>query len=200
MINTIGTILLIILFFFLGHITQAFKKLIGLITKLGLKFLSLFGIKIKKREKHLKQSKEFRDTYKEIKIVKLSKKNIKQKSSIDYLWLGILIVAGLLVFINFKFIGNGVNLITDWIYNLTNGFFGFIKTPADMNTFYTAALFSVLSFSLSKLLARWKETKQKRKEAKEMKLKMKALELMDSKELVDEAKKKDEKNRKRLEK
>lgn len=198
MINTIGTILLIILFFFLGHITQAFKKLIGLITKLGLKFLNLFGIKIKKREKHLKQSKEFRDTYKEIKIVKLSKKNLKQKSSIDYLWLGILIVAGLLVFINFKFIGGGKNLITDWIYDWTNGFFGFIKAPADMNTFYTAALFSVLSFSLSKLLARWKETKQKRKEAKELKIKKKAIELMSSKELVDEAKKKDIKKEEEL--
>ena len=57
MINTIGTILLIILFFFLGHITQAFKKLIGLITKLGLKFLSRFGIKIKKREKHFAKKK-----------------------------------------------------------------------------------------------------------------------------------------------
>lgn len=199
MINTIGTILLIILFFFLGHITQAFKKLIGLITKLGLKFLNLFGIKIKKREKHLKQSKEFRDTYKEIKIVKLSKKNLKQKSSIDYLWLGILIVAGLLVFINFKFIGGGgKNLITDWIYDWTNGFFGFIKAPADMNTFYTAALFSVLSFSLSKLLTRWKETKQKRKEAKELKIKKKAIELMSSKELVDEAKKKDIKKEEEL--
>ena len=67
-----------------------------------------------------------------------------------------------------------------------------------MNTFYTAALFSVLSFSLSKLLTRWKETKQKRKEAKELKIKKKAIELMSSKELVDEAKKKDIKKEEEL--
>ena len=83
MVNFIVSSLLILLFFLLGHITQAFKKLIGLITKFCLKFLNLFGIKIKKREKHLKQSEDFKQTYKEIRIVKLSKKNIKQKSSID---------------------------------------------------------------------------------------------------------------------
>lgn len=68
-----------------------------------------------------------------------------------------------------------------------------------MNTFYTATLFSVLSFSLSKVMARWKETKQQRIEHKNAKKKIEAIKLMTSKELLDEAKKKDEQNRKELE-
>ena len=73
-----------------------------------------------------------------------------------------------------------------------------VKSATDMNTLYTATLFSALSFSATKLLQRWKETKQQRIEKKELKLKIKALELMDSKELLEQAKKKDEKRRKEL--
>lgn len=83
MISIISTTLLIIVFILFGHIIQAIKKAIGLITSTLLKILSIFGIRLKKKEKHLKVSDEFRQTYKEIKVVKLSKKNIKQQSSID---------------------------------------------------------------------------------------------------------------------
>lgn len=198
MISAISSVLLIILFFFLGHVTQAFKKLIGLLTKIGLKFLSFFGIKIKKKEKHLKQSNEFKETYKEIRMVKLSKKNIKQKSSIDWAFLILFVIAGILVIINLNSITG--NAITNWMWNITNGVWGLIKTQADMNTFYTALLFSVLSFSASRLLSRWKETKQQRKEHKEAMLKLKALKVMDSKELIDAAKEKSEEKYKELKK
>lgn len=83
MISTLTTLLLILLFFLLGHITQAFKKLVGLITKLSLNILNFFGIKISKKQKSLKMSNEFKETYKEIRRVKLSKNNTKLKSSID---------------------------------------------------------------------------------------------------------------------
>lgn len=83
MISIISTTLLIVVFILFGHIIQAIKKAIGLITSTLLKILSIFGIRLRKKEKHLKVSDEFRQTYKEIKIVKLSKKNIKQQSSID---------------------------------------------------------------------------------------------------------------------
>ena len=83
MISIISTTLLIVVFILFGHIIQAIKKAIGLITSTLLKILSIFGIRVRKKEKHLKVSDEFRQTYKEIKIVKLSKKNIKQQSSID---------------------------------------------------------------------------------------------------------------------
>lgn len=194
MVNAIVTVVLVILFFLLGHIVQAFKKLLGLITSLFLKFLNLFGIKIAKHEKHLKQSKLFEQTYKEIKIVKLSKKNIKQKSSIDFVGLAILIIAGLLVLINFKSVSG--NAISNWLFSIQPILL--IKTAVDMNTFFTATLFSVLTFAINKILSRWKETKQQRIEAKNLKIKNKALSIMDSKELVDNAKKKDEDKYKEL--
>lgn len=67
-----------------------------------------------------------------------------------------------------------------------------------MNTFYTATLFSVLSFSATKVLARWKETKQQRIENKQALLKLRATKLMTSKELLDEINKKNEEKYKEL--
>ena len=74
-----------------------------------------------------------------------------------------------------------------------------ILTPESMNTYYTAVLFSIMSFSISRIINRWKETKQQKIEAKNAKIKKLAIDLMDSKELVDQAKKKDENKRKELE-
>ena len=76
--------------------------------------------------------------------------------------------------------------------------FGFIKSATDMNTLYTATLFSAISFSLTKLVGRWKETKQQRIENKQAMLKLKAMKVMSSKELLDNAKKKDEEKYKEL--
>ena len=67
-----------------------------------------------------------------------------------------------------------------------------------MNTLYTATFFSILSFSASKILQRWKETKQNRIERKQEKIKLQAGEIMSTKELLDEAKKKDEQAKKDL--
>ena len=192
MVNALVTLLLVVLFFFLGHITQAIKKLLGLVTSLLLKILNLFGITIKKREKHVKVSTDFKLVYKDIKHVNLSKKNIKQQSSIDWASFGVLVVVGLLVVLNM-----GGNVISNWLFSIQP--FPMVKTAVDMNTFYTATLFSVLSFSLNNVLRRWKETKQQRQENKIAKIKAKAIENMDTKELLDEAKKKDEQNRKELE-
>lgn len=191
MIKIIMTILLVILFIFTGKIIQGLKKLIGLITSNLMKLLSLFGIKIK-QEKSLKVSDEFKKTYKDIRIVKLSNKNLKKVSSIDWVWFSVFIVAGLLVLLNMKFIW-GTNPISNWIFSIIKNL-KFVKTEVDMNTLYTATLFSVLSFSASKVLQRWKETKQIRIEHKESKIKEQALLLMDSKELLEEAKKKDQEN------
>lgn len=189
MVNTIVTILLIILFFFLGHITQAFKKIISLFTNLCLKILNIFGIKITKKERKQKLSEDFKNAYKDIKTVKISRKNIKQKHSIDFLSLTVLIIATILVIVNLASVSG--NTISDWIFSWIKDI-KIIKTPEDMNTFYTAFLFSIISFSISRLISRWKETKQQRLEAKNEKLKKKAVELMSSKELVEQAKKKDE--------
>lgn len=190
MVGIIFTAILITLFFSFGFFTQAFKKLVGLLTKIFLRVLSFLGIKIQTKEKCLKVSNEFKDTYKEIKKVKLSKKNLKEVSSIDWISLAILVVAGLLVLINMAFISD--NAISNWLWELQP--MKLMKTPTDMNTFYTATLFSVLSFSVSKILSRWKETKENRIEKKNNKLKEKAIKLMSSKEMLDNAKKKDKEN------
>ena len=199
MINTLVTILCVIVFFLFGQITQAFKKLLGLLTKIFLKILSVFGIKIETKEKHLRQSQEFRETYKDIKVVKLSKKNIRQKSSMDYVGLSMLLIAIILFIINLDSVSG--NVISNWLYSWLSNvpvlklMFASKETT---NTFYTATLFSVISFSISRLVYRWKETKQQRIEAKQAKIKLQAIELMDSKELVEAAKKKDEEKEKEL--
>ena len=83
MIKIIITLLLVCLFFFSGQLIQAVKKLLALLVSNILKLLAFFGIKINKREKKVQVSQQFKETYKDIKIVKLSKKNLKQVSSID---------------------------------------------------------------------------------------------------------------------
>lgn len=197
MIQIITTILLALTLISFGQITQALKKLVGMITKNFLKLINAFGIKIETKEQGVKVSQEFKDTYKDIRKVKLSKKNIKQKSSIDWKYFVLLLVGLILVGVNFAAVSG--NAISNWVFT-TISWTKLVKTPTDMNTMYTAVMFSIISFSFSKLMFRWKETKQQRIESKQAKIKMEALGYMSSKELLDNAKKKDEEKRKELEK
>lgn len=197
MIQIITTILLALTLISFGQITQALKKLVGMITKNFLKLINAFGIKIETKEQGVKVSQEFKDTYKDIRKVKLSKKNIKQKSSIDWKYFVLLLVSLILVGVNFAAVSG--NAISNWVFT-TISWTKLVKTPTDMNTMYTAVMFSIISFSFSKLMFRWKETKQQRIESKQAKIKMEALGYMSSKELLDNAKKKDEEKRKELEK
>ena len=197
MIQIITTILLAFTLISFGQITQALKKLVGMITKNFLKLINAFGIKIERKEHSVKVSQEFKDTYKDIRKVKLSKKNIKQKSSIDWKYFVLLLVSLILVGVNFAAVSG--NAISNWVFT-TISWTKLVKTPTDMNTMYTAVMFSIISFSFSKLMFRWKETKQQRIESKQAKIKMEALGYMSSKELLDNAKKKDEEKRKELEK
>ena len=190
-VNIIVSSILVALFFILGNGTQAIKKILTVLTNICLKILSVFGIKINRKEKQVKVSEEFKKSYGDIRIVKLSKKNIKQKSSIDWFYLIVFLIAVVLVVVNLKWVTG--NAISNWIYSWLH-----IMDEVSINTFYTAILFSIISFSLSKLLQRWKETKQQRVERKQALMKLKAVKLMSSKELLDEAKKKDEKKYKEL--
>lgn len=187
MIKVITTLILALVLFVPGNIIPAIKKLINVFTSCLFKLLSIFGLKIHKYEHHVKVSDEFKATYKGIRTVKLSKKNIKQVSYIDWPWFAALSVACVLFLINFLTSG----CISNWLFSITDGLI-FIKSANDMNTIFTAALFSTMSFSLSRLLIRWKETKQQRVEHKQLKIKKKALSYMSSKELLDNAKKKDQ--------
>ena len=195
MISFITTTLMIVTLFLSGYIIQGLKKLTSFIIKLLLKIISFFGIKLSSKEKSFQVSDEFKQTYKGIKIVKLSNKNIKQKSSIDWLNLGLFLASLTLIICNLAVISG--NAISNWLFTLIKNF-KIIKTTTDMNTMFTAAVFSTLSFSATKLFQRWKETKPDRKERKEMELKLKALDLMSSKELLDSARKKDQQNKQNL--
>ena len=192
------TSLLVGTLFSFGYLLQALKKLIGLISKITLNLLSSFGINLLEREKKIIISEEFKNTYKDIKVVKMSNKNLKNKSSIDWWAFGLILLAGLLILLNMKgvFVADH-NVISDWLYGLIKNF-KIIKSEIDMNTMYTAAMFSTLSFSVSRLLARWKAMKPQRLERREYKLKQRALELMTTKELLDSAKKKDNDNKDKL--
>lgn len=192
MINTLVTLLCVVVFFLLGQITQAFKKLLSLVTKLFLKIFNLFGIKWSQKEKHIRLSNDFKETYKDIKVVKLSKKNIKQQSSIDWVGLVVLIITILLFIINIKDISG--NIISNWLYSLLSEIpvikIMFSSAEAT-NTLFIAVSFSIISYCACRIKYRWKETKQQRKEAREARIKCKAIELMDSKDLLDAAKIKD---------
>lgn len=190
-ISTIVTLLLIGTLFSFGYLLQALKKFISLLFKLILQILSFFGVKIFEKEKQVKLSPEFKAVYKDIRVMKLSNKNLKERSSIDWPAVILLLVAGLLVFLNMKgvFVAEH-NVISDWMFRAIKNF-RIVKSETDMNTLYTAAMFSTLSFAFSKIVNRWKETKLNREEKKKLKLKQKALELLSTKELLDYAKKKD---------
>ena len=56
---------------------------------------------------------------------------------------------------------------------------------------FTASLFSVVTFSVSKLINQWKETKKDRKARREVKKQRKILKNISSKDLIDIAKAKD---------
>lgn len=60
-----------------------------------------------------------------------------------------------------------------------------------MDTTFVATMFSVISFSLAKLVSQWKETKKYRQAKRDMKKKRKVISNMSSKELLDAAKQKD---------
>lgn len=199
MISIILTSILILIFLFSGHLIDGLKKLVKLITSSLLKILNFFGIKLKNKEKSIKVSREFKQTYKDIKIVKLSNKNLKQVSSIDYVYLTIFLIAVILVVVNFGAISG--NAITNWLYNniIQPTFLGkFITSATNMNTLYTAMLFSILTFSSNRVIKRWRDTKQYRVEAHNEKIKNKAKELMTEKELLNAARDKTEQKEKDL--
>ena len=196
MISTVITLIVATLLFLSGYIIQAIRRIIGLLTKLVLTIFSVFGVNLRFREKSLKMSEDFINTYKEIKIVKVSNKNLKEISSIDWINLGLFCASLLLIICNLAVVSG--NAISNWLFTLIQGI-KIVGTPTDMNTLFTAMLFSALSFSATKVVQRWKDTKPQRQEKKELKLKLKALDLMDSKELLTMARNKDEKQRKLVE-
>lgn len=186
MINVIVSVFLVLVFLFFGQIIQAIQRIFKIITKLSLFLLNLIGIKITQKEKIVLLDKEFYDNNKEVNKVVMSKSNLKKQSSIDWIGLSMLIISLLLFIINLQNVSG--NAISNWIYSQIAHWN--LLSSIDVGTFYTATIFSVISFSITRLLNRWKETKELRRENKELRLKRKALKVMSTKELLEEARKK----------
>ncbi len=186
MINVLTSILLVIVFLFFGQIIQALQRVFRLFTTVILFILNLVGIKLVQKEKEIILDKEFYEQNKDINKIMISKKNLKKKSSIDWIGVGMLLGALILFIINLQ--GVSDHAISNWIYNLISSWK--LLSNLDVNTFFTATIFSIISFAISRILNTWKETKELRKERKEIKLKNKAIKIMNTKELLDAARRK----------
>lgn len=195
-VNTASSIALIVTLLLSGYIIEAIKRIVTLLTKIILTILSIFQIKIKTKEKSLKMSDDFIKAYPGIRIVRLSNKNLKHRSSIDWMHLGLLLACLILIIVNLGAVSN--NAISAFLYSLVAKF-NIIQSVRDMNTVFTATIFSILSFAATKVLQRWKDTKPQRQEARATKLRYKAVNIMTTEELLFEAKKKDALKRKELE-
>lgn len=186
MISICTTIILIILFFISGKIFESLKRLLMLIVDIILKILNLCGIQVSRRETKLHTSRQFRNTFKDIKIVKKSKQNEKLKPSINLIALIGLLFSITMIAINFTCDG----IISKFLYD-HNPLPSLIQTHSNMEIIFIAVSFSIISFSISKLVNQWKETAEYRKTKKQMKTQQKVLSRMSSKDLLDAAKQKD---------
>ena len=159
-----------------------------LITDMILKLLNIFGIKINTKEYRIKTSHEFKQTFKDIKIVKKSKENKKIKPSINLIALIMLIISVVTVIINLNIVSG--NIISVWLFK-HNLFPLFIKSQESMDVTLTTILFSIIAFSISKLINQQKETAKFRDAKREMCKREKLLYKMSAKELLDIVKQKD---------
>ena len=164
MMSIATTLLLIMVLFATGKMFEAIKRFLVLLLDIVFKILNLFGFQINVREPLVRTSRVFNKTFKDIRIVKRSKHNNKITPSINIFALIIFVLSVFVVVTNLMYNG----WISTWLYN--KGFLNFIvKTQEDMDTTFIAVMFSVISFSLSKLIHQWKDTSKYRKAKKEMK-------------------------------
>lgn len=162
-----------------------------LIIDILLKILNLFGIRVNTKEYRIRTSYKFKETFKDIRVVKKSKQNYKIKSSINYIALSLFLLSISIVIINLQVVSG--NFITAWLFE-HNPFPALITTQETMDITLIAVLFSIMSFSLSKIIDQWKETAKFRKTKQEMRSKQEVLSRLSAKDLLDAAKQKDLEN------
>lgn len=189
MISVATSLLFIILLFLSGKLFECVKYILKLVATTGLKLLNSIGIKVELKEPRIKTSRAFKKTFQEIKVVRKSKNNIKIKPSINISALVILICAVGLIILNLDAVSG--NVVTNWLFEI-NPLSFLIASAEDMNVMFTAIMFSMVSFSLSKLLSQWKETKKYREAKKDIKLKNYVINKTSTKELLDSLKKRDQ--------
>ena len=149
MIGALTTMCMILLLFVSGHIIECIKRIIMLIINCTLKILDFCGIRVFKREINIKTSKDFKNTFKEIKVVKKSKQNSKLKPSINLFALIVFLFSAFLIIIDLDIVSNG--MITTWLYN--NTFLNkLVPSQSHMDVTFVAVMFSIISFSISMLI------------------------------------------------
>lgn len=180
-------IIVIIIMFMVGSTGQAYKKGVKLGTGVTLNMLDILIIKIKGGVP-LRKSKNFINYYGDIKVVKKSKTNLKQQTSLNIMATIILIICIILVVINLEVVSG--NIITKMLFDMFR-WVPMIGSIENMNTAFTAAVFSTLSFSLGQIYNTWKSTKELRAQKRLSKMKQKVFESFTSKEIYKELVSKD---------
>ena len=188
MVSVLVTFGMIFLLISSGRIFEGVRKLIQLFIDIFLNIASAFGLRISKTERKIHVNKQFKNTFGDIRIVKESKENSKLKTSINIFALILLILSLTLIICNLQAVSG--NLISIWLFK-HNPLPKFIKSQQDMDMTFAASMFSVLTFSISKLINQWKETKKDRKARRYVKKQKDLLKNMSSKDLLDIAKAKD---------
>ena len=188
MVSAVVTFGMIFLLISSGRIFEGVKRLIQLFIDIFLKIGSACGLRISKTEKRIHVTRQFKNTFKDIRVVKKSKQNNKLKPSINLFALILLLSSITLIICNLEVVtGNAISI---WLFD-HNPFPQFITSQRNMDMTFTASLFSIVTFSISKLINQWKETKKDRKARREVKKQKKVLKNISSRDLLDIAKSKD---------
>lgn len=180
-------IIVISIMFLVGSASQAYKKGIKLGTGATLNLIDIIIIKIKGGIP-LKKANNFSDYYGDIKVIKKSKTNLKQQTSINIMATIILIICLLLIIINLEAVSG--NIITKMLFDMLS-WVPMIGSIENMNTAFTAVVFSALSFSLGQIYNTWKSTKELRAQKRLSKMKQKVFESYTSGEIYKELVNKD---------
>lgn len=171
-----------------GSIYEGLKKLLKLILDIILKLANACGIQLQKRERNIHVSRQFKHTFKDIRIVKKSKENNKLKPSINLFALSLFIISLGLIIANLQVVSG--NALSIWLFD-NNILSDIINSQRDMDMVFTTSLFSILSFSISKVISQWKETAKDRAARREMKKTEYLIKHSTSRDLIDAAKLKD---------
>ena len=114
MVSAIVTFGMIFLLVISGRLYEAVRRFISLIVSIFFKIANLFGIQVSKTEVKIFVSKNFLDTFEDIRVVKKSKQNNKLKSSINIFALILLILSAALIACNLDILTG--NIISKWLF------------------------------------------------------------------------------------
>ena len=118
-----------------------------------------------------------------------SKENKSIKPSVNKLALISLILSVAAVIYNLDVVS--ANALSVWVFE-HNPLPKFILTQESMDVTLTAIMFSMITFSISKLVSQWRETAKFRQTRREIRRQENVISKMSAKELLDAAKLKDE--------